>query len=261
MRKEEIYVNLQGKTKEELTDLWHFLTNNGEKPLRDLERFLEYSKYRTGDNFTLAFREGEYNDWINSHSHGKTEVTIEQLKQIIKPMKTKFTPIAMKCTQEQFEAVKPKLNGFRITSMWDFEQSNYLVNNADGVDFHVVNVGLCNRNSYKRKVYEEWNEEIFLKACGIEVESLEQQLEKAKAEVKRLEEEIESNKPKVGDWCKFWDENELEFCLSQLDYITEEDEVDFYATITGSYYTSAEKITNPELIKLLEDEITRTNKK
>lgn len=29
LTKEEIYVNLQGKTKEELTDLWYFLTSNG----------------------------------------------------------------------------------------------------------------------------------------------------------------------------------------------------------------------------------------
>lgn len=86
MKKEEIYVNLQGKTKEELTDLWDFLTSNGEKPKRTLIRFLEYENER-GVYQKIGLDDNE--EWSNDIvGLNKTEVTIDQLKQIIKPMGT-----------------------------------------------------------------------------------------------------------------------------------------------------------------------------
>lgn len=236
LTKENVYVNLQGKTKEELTDLWEFLDNAGEKQYRDtINNFL--------DNYDgwIAY---EFTDdvWQFSSSRslsGKNEVTIDQLKQIIKPMETKFTPIAMKCTKEQFEAIKPKLEGLNIILISDFCYSEYLVNKLGGSENIISNVTFDSRSDYSRTVYEEWNEEIFLKACGIEVNSLEQQLQKAEAELRRLKEAIEEeNKPKVGDWV-----------------FVKEINMFYKRSIEYASYKNEKKITNPELIKLLEQEI------
>lgn len=165
MKKEEIYVNLQGKTKEELTDLWEFLDNAGEGQTDLLEEFLKdynnwgYLALQTGD-WTLC-----YEDYIKE----LTEVTIEQLKQIIKP-------------------------------------------------------------------------------------TLQQQLQKAEAEVKRLQSLIEEeNKPKIGDWAMLWEEDEKTPVFGLITNVT-----DYFLTCNGSW-EYAKKITNPELIKLLENECSTKN--
>lgn len=202
MKKEQIYINLQGKTKEELTDLWEFLKEHNEPT---------YNKSLI--NFIKDFRNTEYNNnglefhskqWIGSYNdENKTEITIEQLKQIIKPMK--FTPIAMKCNKEQFEAVKPKLTAYK-SEIGSFKELTFLCNNLYGDNNVIANIYQSCKQDYNRIVHEEWNEEIFLKACGIEVETLQEQLQKAEAEVKRLQSLIdEENKPKVGDIGLFWD--------------------------------------------------------
>lgn len=69
--------------------------------------------------------------------------------------------------------------------------------------------------------------------------SLEQQLEKAKAEVERLEKEIENNKIKAGDWV-----------INPLTNIVIK--VTSLKTKCPDHY---KKITNPQLIELLENEI------
>ena len=44
LNKEDIYINLQGKSKGELTELWEFLESAGEKVYRRLSYFLHYSE-------------------------------------------------------------------------------------------------------------------------------------------------------------------------------------------------------------------------
>lgn len=155
-----------------------------------------------------------------------------------------FTPIAMKCTREQFEAIKPKLEGVKI-EIGNFEKLLYLCNNLDGYTHVIANIFESCRKDYNRTVYETWNEEIFLKACGIEVNSLEQQLQKAEAEVKRLQSLIEEeNNIKIGDWVKR-NYNGIEIFKADATY-------DYrYINSEKSLY---KKITNPELINLLENE-------
>jgi len=80
----------------------------------------------------------------------------------------KIRPIAMKCNQEQFEAVKWKLNN--IENISNFNEFNYLVNNLAGSFIAISNVFKSDTHRYNRIVYEIWNEEIFLNACGIETE-------------------------------------------------------------------------------------------
>ena len=83
-------------------------------------------------------------------------------------MKKQFTPIAMKCNKEQFEAIKPKLKGIKIGCIYNFNKWNYLVNNEDGYSFVVCNTAKSGSKRYDREVHETWNERIFLNACGIE---------------------------------------------------------------------------------------------
>lgn len=162
LKKEDVYIDLRGKSKEELTDLWRFLDNAGEKLFRDdLDDFLTHS-------IIWRFLEFDYTSWCFSDSKKNTEVTIEQLKDILKP-------------------------------------------------------------------------------------NLQKQLENAKKYVERIEKLImEENSSKIGEWCRFWDDDKSDLCIGRLRFI--------YDTHTYKYLTSnvkfenCEKITNPELIKLLEDE-------
>lgn len=78
-----------------------------------------------------------------------------------------FTPIAMKCNQEQFEAIRPKLEKANITihSISPYF-GDYFLTNFYSRQKNVVS-NTCN---YSGTIYQTWNENIFLRACGIEVE-------------------------------------------------------------------------------------------
>lgn len=79
-------------------------------------------------------------------------------------MKKEFTPIAMRCTKEQFEAIKPKLEGKRrIFSITAFNKNTYLCLFNDG---EITNGTVAYRAD--KIMHETWNEQIFLEACGIE---------------------------------------------------------------------------------------------
>jgi hypothetical protein len=86
----------------------------------------------------------------------------------------KFTPIAMKCNQEQFEAIKPKLEkaGFGITCITsDWDGHCYLVNNFNDFKNNISNIIEAVKDRFERTAYETWNEETFLRACGVEVDT------------------------------------------------------------------------------------------
>lgn len=85
-------------------------------------------------------------------------------------METKFTAVAMRCNQEQFEAIKPKFKNtkWKVLSdiMVNFEVDAYLVNNYK--KNKIVNIHETCKAYHNRTVYETWNEATFLRACGIE---------------------------------------------------------------------------------------------
>jgi hypothetical protein len=80
-----------------------------------------------------------------------------------------ISPIAMKCSQEQFDEIRPILekNGLVITGMDSFEDFSYLVNNYANNLGNIANLGLVRRSCNGRAVFEEWNKYFFLKYCGI----------------------------------------------------------------------------------------------
>lgn len=241
LTKENVYIDLRGKSKEELTELYLLLKNNNEEILiNGLDVFVGCYLNLKNNNYNFHFY---CNCWSLAYSSVdiyKQEITIQQLKEILQPMET-FTPIAMKCTQEQFNAVKPKLIGLKIIGLDSFTDCNYLVNNLGKREKLISNITPDSKGYYNREIHEEWNEEIFLKACGIKTEpTLIERLQKAEAEVKRLKEAIEDGKIKVNDWVIV---NEEKLIFKASDY-----DVQFLGNIH-------KKITNPELIKLLEQEI------
>jgi len=86
-----------------------------------------------------------------------------------------FEPIAMKCTKDQFESIKPILNEFgcvieEISN--NFIKYPYLVNNNFEKNNHITNH--LSYKSNNRKYKETFNAETFLKACGIVSEPLYQ---------------------------------------------------------------------------------------
>lgn len=85
-------------------------------------------------------------------------------------MENKFTPIAMKCNQEQFKAIKPILeeHGMEIVSITPFDKYPYLTNSLSNRQGLISNVSSSHKYRYPRFCHEQWNQDIFLKACGIE---------------------------------------------------------------------------------------------
>jgi hypothetical protein len=83
--------------------------------------------------------------------------------------------IAMRCTKEQFEAVKPKLEkAGRIGQLLGaFKEFQYLTNDYNGKEdlvFDFISSGAIWRNEHQENIHETWNEKVFLEACGIETE-------------------------------------------------------------------------------------------
>ena len=91
-------------------------------------------------------------------------------------MKTQFTPIAMRCTQEQFDAIRPKLekHGLKAKDLSCFSSMPYLINCRFKQINSITNYSsrydwMC--DSGINYVYHDWDENIFLQACGIDLDT------------------------------------------------------------------------------------------
>lgn len=165
-----------------------------------------------------------------------------------------FIPIAMKCNQEQFNAVKPKLaKAGKIGHLiYAFDKYDYLTNNY-GDEVNYFDFIDENRDSWDcrlNKIYHEWNEKIFLEACGIETETLQEKEQRLLKELEDVRKEIEDSKIKVGDFIYFNNGS-----TKGIDKVINIDSSSHYQYSTQfCLYKQSEvkKITNPELIKLLE---------
>lgn len=76
-------------------------------------------------------------------------------------------PIAMHCTQEQFDKIKPKLSGLTIKDVGEWKTEMYLSNNYINNLGLVTNLGKMAKSLFGRKVFETWDEDTFLKYCDI----------------------------------------------------------------------------------------------
>lgn len=233
LTKENVYIDLRGKSKEELTELYWLLKNNNEPLYRNsLDLFLKYPECYENLNFNL-------DQWCGTSSVmflGKTEITIEQLKEILQPMENKQEQLRKEAkirgyTHDNFKSlINTKSIGIEDIDEWYYcEFADTLYTNRYGNGGNVV---------YRKGVWAE-----------IVSETLQQQLQKAEAKVKRLREAIEDSKIKVGDWCKFWNHDKSKFIIVKFQGNK------FACIISGDYFLNCEKITNPQLIELLEQEL------
>jgi len=76
--------------------------------------------------------------------------------------------IAMICSREQFDAIKDRLTNCDLIT--NFDKAPYLINCYR--QSSIINLTYKYANAWADEFYDEWNEEIFLKACGIETENV-----------------------------------------------------------------------------------------
>jgi hypothetical protein len=81
---------------------------------------------------------------------------------------TQIKPIAMKCSEEQFNAIKHKLSNFDTRGCSNWELGDYLVTNLNDALGKIGNARAHRKDKYNRTVFEEWNEQTFLECCGID---------------------------------------------------------------------------------------------
>lgn len=82
-------------------------------------------------------------------------------------------------------------------------------------------------------------------------ETLQEKEQRLLKELEEVRKEIEEqNKPKVGDWCKFWDNDTDEFVIGKY-----KNNIFGIHISSGRTFLNCEKITNPQLIELLENEM------
>jgi hypothetical protein len=84
-------------------------------------------------------------------------------------MKTNKRPISMRCTQEQFESIKDRIPLSIGSDVFKFanQPNSYLTNNYYGMDLVRYTTAY---QLNEREVYETFNADIFLEACGVDVE-------------------------------------------------------------------------------------------
>jgi anion-transporting ArsA/GET3 family ATPase len=114
LTKENIYINLRGKSKEELKDIQNVLIIFNEPTFnKDFEEYLWHNI-----NPIYLYWDGE--EWISTgiyeYIKNKQEVTIKQLKEILQPMETlqeqleKAEAEVKRLKEAIEEEIKPKIN-------------------------------------------------------------------------------------------------------------------------------------------------------
>lgn len=152
-------------------------------------------------------------------------------------MKKEFTPIAMKCSKEQFKEIKLKLKKIgkfgNLTGA--FKDYEYLTNNYENkgkIFFDFIGIDSDWKSEHKNNIHKTWNEKVFLSACGIETEPeyviTKEQIKKLLSEThKENESSLKEWFPdafkedkvelEVGKWYKNPNIGSLAFCKEILD--------------------------------------------
>lgn len=179
-------------------------------------------------------------------NEGHKVITTEEFLNRYKP---KFRPIAMKCSKEQFDAVKGKLVGAIIDDISSFESCSYLVNNYSNQTLVISNINGLTKSNYGRQVLEEYCEKTLLECCGIDVKDEVNELDQLRKENEELKQQLKElqDQPKVGDVCLFWDNGVNEYTLGLL----REHSDDSYWS-NNSYYHNCILYTDENLKKVIE---------
>lgn len=78
--------------------------------------------------------------------------------------KRKFRPIAMRCTEVDFEGIVKELVKAKLwlVKVSNFDEYPYLVNNFNDTVGSIANLSERAIDYHRREIHEEWNKEIFL---------------------------------------------------------------------------------------------------
>ena len=160
----------------------------------------------------------------------------------------------MKCNKEQFEAIKPKLEGIEIYSVTCFNDYPYLTNTGGYLD-SISNISKGNFEvtlSRVECIYEIWNERIFLEACGIETQETFEITKETIIKYKMKDEfpEVFKVKLEVGKWYKTKSN-----CLFNLNKITDEFYLGYGFTKSMTYYSVFREYIRTELKEATEQEV------
>lgn len=126
----------------------------------DLESIELGNYYTVNDYVIYGKKDRDYDKILYDEKKGYAKILTYK--------KPSFRPIAMKCNQEQFYAVKEKLWkwGLELKGIINYPYLTNDFNNKKELGFT-----LCTSEDFpERKTYETWNEKVFLEACGIVVE-------------------------------------------------------------------------------------------
>lgn len=179
-------------------------------------------------------------------------------------MKTEFTPIAMRCTKEQFEAIKSKLkkNGSILVGYGFGEE--YLTNNFGGISLEIGTTWKEDKYKYNRTVYETWDEATFLKACGTDTYTVSKDfiLEAHERAYPSWKTKIENQFPElfpkveleVGKWYKWKDTGDVflyitnfngdkvkGFGVDKTDWFDNRNNVNYWGYKNDKFWTLATK--------------------
>lgn len=232
LTRENIYIDLRGKSKEELTDLWEFLNNAGEKQYDDKENFIN-------DNYYNILSLDEDNEWslcleTSIMIEDKKEVTIEQLKEILQPMDNKEQQLREEAkergyTHDNFKCLNKSYNRTSIESLdrWYYnELEDTLFTNTR------MNGG---KAVYKNGIWADF------------IETLHQKEQRLLEELAEVRKEIEVNKIKVGDLVKCTNKESRAKCIVGI----VEDLHAGFVGVGGHWYDKFEKITDSVLLESL----------
>lgn len=245
--RENVYISLIGKSEDELTKLYWLLANNSEVLYRSFKRFLEYPS--DGEPY-IGFCESSNYWWSGIDLGNRKEVTIEQLKEILKPMENKEEQLIKEAKERgfltegnEFYSCFSDKNKLRIIKPYNSELEINLY--LDKIGYLRYDDGL--NNKYDESLCS--NPAIYKDGVWAEIKNhnltLTEQLQKAEAEVKRLKEAIEDSKIKEGEWCRFWNYDKSDFIIAKFQGKNK------FACTSGNYFFNCEKITDSVLLENL----------
>lgn len=136
-------------------------------------------------------------------------------------MKLKFKAIAMRCTEQQFNELKPRLDkyGLKINdSFFDLRRYLYLTNNYSNVKLGIGSTD--NTLTYNRELEKTFNADLFLNCCGIETEptytlTKEQIIDNKDLTLKEIFKDVFNFELEVGKWYKNKDSEGCTYALFQ----------------------------------------------
>jgi len=134
-------------------------------------------------------------------------------------MKTEFKPIAMRCTEKQFDELKP------ILKKYDVSYQNNHINNISKIGWYLTNdyngnkiVSATGCRFTNRELIETFNADLFLQCCGIELEETftltkSEIIENKDKTLKEMFKDVFEVELEVGKWYKH-KELEYFFCFN-----------------------------------------------